>query len=231
MYFPAFYCTKELVMRKNPDLSRCLADYRVNMREDLLALWKIWVPATLINFAFMPMHLRIPFTAGVSLLWTAILSAMRGGDIVHGEEMAGGAVTGATLTMLEEGLDNILFTSPVELDRNMRHVMISASGLDKPGWVALLSRAVADAGGSVTHSRMVRLGSEFIILMHVSVKPAEHVRLLKEIKTNPQLKGLTVDCNSISRRKTGTYKDAVMGVRVRCVGADKYVYVVRLLFI
>ena len=46
MYFPAFYCTKELVMSDKPDLKRVLADYRKNMKEDLLALWKIWVPGT-----------------------------------------------------------------------------------------------------------------------------------------------------------------------------------------
>ena len=207
-------------MHDKPDIVRCLTDYRKNMWEDLQALWKIWVPATMINFAFMPMYARIPFVACVSLLWTAILSAMRGGDIAHGEEMAGGAVTGATLTMMEEGLD-VLFTSPIELDRHKSHIMITASGQDKPGWVAQLSRAVSDAGGNVTHSRMVRLGSEFIILMHVSVEPSEHRNLLKKVKRDPHLRPLNVQCNTISRRKTGTYQEAVMGVRVRCVGADK----------
>lgn len=168
----------------------------------------------------MPMYARIPFVACVSLLWTCILSAMRGGDIAHGEEIAGGAVTGATLTMMEEGLD-VLFTSPIELDRHKSHVMITASGRDKPGWVALLSRAVSDAGGNVTHSRMVRLGSEFIILMHVSVDPSEHRSLLKQVQRDPHLRPLNIRCNTISRRKTGTYQEAVMGVRVRCVGADK----------
>jgi hypothetical protein len=28
-------------------------EYRKNMQEDLAALWKVWVPATLLNFAFM----------------------------------------------------------------------------------------------------------------------------------------------------------------------------------
>lgn len=220
MYFPAFYCTKELVMYDNPDVSRCLADYRINMKEDLAALWKIWVPATMFNFAFMPMYARIPFVACVSLLWTMILSAMRGGDVAHGEDIAGGAVTGATLTMMEESV-HVLFTSPVELDRDMQHLMLTAAGHDKKGWVAMVSRAVADAGGNVTHSRMVRLGSEFIILMHVSVDPAKYQALVSQIKKDPHLKPLNIQCNSISRRMTGTYQAAVMGVHLRCVGADK----------
>ena len=207
-------------MHEKPDVSRCLADYRINMKEDLSALWKIWVPATVVNFAFMPLYGRIPFVACVSLLWTCILSTMRGGDVTHGEDMAGGAVTGATLTMLEESV-NVLFTSPVDLDRNKHHLMLTASGHDKQGWVAMVSRAVADAGGNITHSRMVRLGSEFIVLMHVSVKPEEVKQLISKVKRDPHLKPLNVQFNSISRRKTGTYQEAVMGVHLRCVGADK----------
>lgn len=72
MYFPAFYCTRELVMSEQPNFAKVIDEYKQNMKEDLLALWKIWVPATAVNFAFMPMHLRIPFVAGVSLLWTCV---------------------------------------------------------------------------------------------------------------------------------------------------------------
>ena len=220
MYFPAFYCTRELVMHEKPDLNRCLKEYRMNMKEDLHALWKIWVPATLINFAFMPMYARIPFVAGVSLLWSAVLSAMRGGDVAHGEEMAGGAVTGATLHMMEEVLD-VLFTSPIELDRTKQHVVITASGHDKSGWVALVSRAIAEAGGSITYSRMVRMGAEFIVLMHVAVAPEEHQKLLKHLRKNPRLDGLHVSCKSVQRRFTGTFDRPVMGIQVRCVGVDR----------
>ena len=140
--------------------------------------------------------------------------------MTHGQDMAGGAVTGATLTMLEESFD-VLFTSPVELDPNMKHLMITAAGHDKPGWVAQLSRAVSNAGGNVTHSRMVRLGEEFIILMHVSVMPDKFRSLVSQIKSNKDLKPLNIQCNPISRRKTGTYEAAVMGVHLRCVGSDK----------
>lgn len=225
MYFPAFYCTKELVMQKNPDFSRCLADYRRNMSEDLQALWKIWVPATLVNFAFMPMYARIPFTAGVSLLWTCILSTMRGGDVEHADDMIGGAVTSATLHMVEEdllyGSQNYLFTEPVNLETGKNHVVLTASGRDRPGWVALLSRAVTDAGGSVTESRMVRLGDEFIILMHVAVPPEQQRSMLQALRKKDSLKALNVKSTSIARRKTGSYQAPLSGVRIRCVGADQ----------
>lgn len=32
----------------------------------------------LVNFAFVPMHFRIPYVAGVSFGWTVILSVMQG---------------------------------------------------------------------------------------------------------------------------------------------------------
>ena len=220
MYFPAFYCTRELVMQREPDIGRCLAEYRTNMREDMLALWKVWVPATFVNFAFMPMYARIPFVASVSLLWTCILSSMRGGDVGHAEEMAGGAVTGATLFMMEEGLHQTeLFTEPVGLESGKCHVVLTASGKDKPGWVALLARTVANAGGSVTESKMVRLGTEFVVLIHVAVDPESRRSLLKAVQQSPELKPLKIQATSISRRNTGLY--ARTGIRIRCVGADQ----------
>jgi len=222
MYFPAFYCTRELVMNGDKaDFVGAIENYRKNMDEDLRALWKVWVPATVINFAFMPMYARIPFAAGVSLLWTCILSAMRGGDVAHGEDIVGGAVTGATLTFVTEGLGTI-FTHPArELDRDLSHFVVTASGPDKIGLVAKLSRAVADDGGNVTHSKMVRLGREFIIQMHVSCKPEDRWALQKSLRRNKDLKPLNVQCNTIERRNTGTYQAPVMGVSVRCTGADK----------
>jgi hypothetical protein len=50
LYFPVFYATREFVMAEKPDLSRCLLTYKENMKEDLTALWKVWVPSTMVNF-------------------------------------------------------------------------------------------------------------------------------------------------------------------------------------
>lgn len=158
MYFPAFYCTKELVMSDKPDFGKVLSEYVDHMEEDLKALWKIWVPATLVNFAFMPMHLRIPCVAATSLVWTCILSAMRGGDVVHSDDMVGGAVTGASYLLLKEGLDENFNMSPVEMDEHLAHYNISAVGKNRQGLVAMLSKHIEEHGGNVTHSKMVRLG-------------------------------------------------------------------------
>jgi predicted amino acid-binding ACT domain protein len=222
MYFPAFYITKDLVMSDSFDIGKSLSNCRANLKEDLIALWKIWVPAMIINFSFMPMYARIPFVAGVSLLWTCILSSMRGGDVVHGEEMAGGAVTGATLTMMQEGFVGFFHTS-VDLDKDMSHLVLTASGPDKPGWVAMLAASVAKEHGNVTHSKMVRLGNEFIILMHVATPPGQTQSLIKSLQKNPDLKPLNIRCTGLTRRATGEYSKAVHGLRIHCIGEDRYV--------
>jgi len=222
MYFPAFYVTKELVMAPSgtPDIGRVLAEYRVNMMEDLQALWKIWVPATMFNFAFMPMHLRIPFVAGVSLLWTMVLSAMRGGDVAHSEDLAGGNVTGRSFELVMEGLDAFNQT-PVELDTNMDHISLSAAGSDRPGLVAMLSRHVADFEGNVTHSKMVRLGDEFIVQMHVALPKETSKNFLASLQRKNTLKrDLDVQAKSLTQRVCPN-KKAVLGMKIHCVGIDR----------
>jgi predicted amino acid-binding ACT domain protein len=222
MYFPAFYCTREIVMADKPDIRRVLEGYRQNFKEDMLALWKIWVPATIFNFAFMPMHLRIPFVAGVSLLWTGILSAMRGGDVVHGEDLVGGAVTGASYHLLQEGLDTFN-TCPVELDKHMVHAHISATGKNRPGLVALLAKHVADQGGNLTHSKMIRLGEEFVIQMHVAVPPEKSKSFFKSLKQKEVTKELSITATRLNKRSTLEKQDAVLGMKLHCVGKDRYV--------
>ena len=224
MYFPAFYCTRELVVHSDkPDLMKCLREYRNNIKEDLLALWTIWVPATLFNFAFMPMWARIPTVATTSLVWSVILSTMRGGDVGMGAEVAGGAVTGATLHMIEEGLGT-LFTRPAQLEVNKSHLIITAGGLDKPGWVAEVSRAIANAGGSITHSRMVRLGADFIITLHAAVPPEREKAFIEDMQSNEELEPLQLQFGTLRRRDTMEENVAEIGLRVRTVGADRYVW-------
>mmetsp|Transcript_13690 Transcript_13690/g.19576 ORF Transcript_13690/g.19576 Transcript_13690/m.19576 type:complete len:420 (+) Transcript_13690:67-1326(+) len=219
-YFPAFYATKEIVISDKPNFTNALAQYRENMMEDLQALWKIWIPATLFNFAFMPMWARIPCVAATSLLWTCILSAMRGGDVIHSEDMAGGSVRGASFTLMKEGLGE-LFASPVDLDPNMCHICVSAAGPDRVGWVSTVARAVADKGGNVSHSKMVRLGNDFIILMHVSVPPEKLSELNASLNKDEKLQPLNIRTSSLRRRDTNKYEKASMGLRVHCVGEDR----------
>lgn len=220
MYFPVFYGTRELVMSDKPDLMKCMRTYRENMSEDLAALWKIWVPSTFLNFAFMPMWARIPWVAGTSLLWTCILSAMRGGDVSHKDDIEAPIPTGSSLTLFKEGLDEI-FASPVDLDRSLSHICISGAGPDRIGHVAKMARTVADAGGNVTHSKMIRLGQEFTTLMHVGIDPERRGELMDKLQNNEDLKLLNIRASSLTRRQTGSYNRTCVGLKIHVVGPDR----------
>ena len=45
----------------------------------------------------------------------------------------GGAVTGATMQIFNEGLQD-LFACPIEMDPTLSHLCVSASGQDRVGW-------------------------------------------------------------------------------------------------
>ena len=55
-----------------------LQRYKLNMQQDMVACWKLWVPMQCLNFSIVPVHLRVPFAASVSFAWSCILSALRG---------------------------------------------------------------------------------------------------------------------------------------------------------
>ncbi|PWN51064.1 hypothetical protein IE53DRAFT_314564, partial [Violaceomyces palustris] len=42
----------------------------------LLANWKIWPAIQLINFRYMPLKYRVPFTSSCGVLWTLYLSLL-----------------------------------------------------------------------------------------------------------------------------------------------------------
>ena len=55
-----------------------LKRYRTNVVSDMTNCWKLWVPAQLINFSVVPVHLLVVFAASVSFVWSCVLSARRG---------------------------------------------------------------------------------------------------------------------------------------------------------
>jgi hypothetical protein len=80
LYFPTFYALKAAVEQR-PLLDgkdSALERYKAEIFQSCKALWCVWVPAQIINFTFVPRHLRIPFVAATSFGWTIILSVMQG---------------------------------------------------------------------------------------------------------------------------------------------------------
>ena len=179
LYFPFFYTLKELVnggpidggikkcaaqfsrnsdaiLRNCSDAVSILRRYMTNYKEDLVALWKLWVPSTFLNFALMPMWARIPWVATTSLLWTCILSAMRGseGTFEAHEELAEDI-------MLNPGraLTRALSNMESDYDRTQAHIVINAAGPDRVGYVHALASAMTSTGGNLIESKMMRLGA------------------------------------------------------------------------
>mmetsp|Transcript_30328 Transcript_30328/g.66513 ORF Transcript_30328/g.66513 Transcript_30328/m.66513 type:complete len:419 (-) Transcript_30328:464-1720(-) len=169
MYFPAFYSLKEVVNGGTPQMG--IEKYRKNCTEDLLALWKLWVPSMIINFTFMPMYGRIPWVATTSLLWTCILSYMRGGAETF-ETNPGIAedYSGNQGRMLQRAMS----LQPANdkhsyYDASKTHLLLNVTGHDRVGYVSQLTEAVSSRGGDVLDARMYKLGGQFIVNMLVAM--------------------------------------------------------------
>ena len=189
VYFPAFYTLREFMTADDPSVGNALGTYRKNMWEDLPALWKIWLPSTIINFAFMPMWARIPWVATTSLLWTIVLSAMRGagdkeemalyepqelgiqkgekGDHTNSKEknVVVGHVSGQTMATLARSLRSLRGAPP--LDATKDYLMVTVVSGDRVGLLAQLANVIFSAGGNVTTSKMVRFGDTFVAVVLV----------------------------------------------------------------
>jgi hypothetical protein len=63
MYFPTFYTVKSLVERQPHPLEHAYNKWRNEIWDSCKALWTLWVPAQVINFAFVPRYMRVPFGA------------------------------------------------------------------------------------------------------------------------------------------------------------------------
>ena len=61
MYFPAFYTVKSLVERQPHPLQHAYDKWRNEIWDSCKALWCLWVPGQLLNFAVVPRYLRVPF--------------------------------------------------------------------------------------------------------------------------------------------------------------------------
>jgi len=151
---------------------RAVKQYAGNMQEDLLALWKIWVPSMLLNFSLMPMWGRIPWVASTSLIWTCILSTMRGGSDVPAKD-AFGHVDSQTLELITR---SIIGPAP-KLNSTKSHLLVSVAGPDRPGIIRELASRLYKHDASISHSKMMTLGAEFSIVMHVECTPDKHAEV------------------------------------------------------
>ena len=64
----------------------------------------------------------------------------------------------------------------------MNSLIISAVGSDRPGIVSEISGIITSHGGNIEKSRMTRLGSDFTIIMLVTVDPKWEESLVVDLK-------------------------------------------------
>lgn len=77
------------------------------------------------------------------------------------------------------------------------HLLVTATGEDRPGIVASLAEAIVENGGNLEESRMALLGGEFAAIILVTV-PADRLSPLRAA-----LNGLNSEKLSIAVRETG----------------------------
>ena len=77
----------------------------------------------------------------------------------------------------------------------MKNIIISAIGSDRPGIVSELSGVITSHGGNVEESRMSRLGSDFAIIMLVTVSTDWEESLEVALKSITELTIITKPTN------------------------------------
>lgn len=63
IYFPAFFLTRALVEQRPHPIDHAWHKWQNEVWTSLKALWTLWVPGQIINFALVPRYLRVPFGA------------------------------------------------------------------------------------------------------------------------------------------------------------------------
>eukprot|EP00468_Gymnochlora_sp_CCMP2014_P013262 CAMPEP_0167758878 /NCGR_PEP_ID=MMETSP0110_2-20121227/10715_1 /TAXON_ID=629695 /ORGANISM="Gymnochlora sp., Strain CCMP2014" /LENGTH=398 /DNA_ID=CAMNT_0007645207 /DNA_START=144 /DNA_END=1340 /DNA_ORIENTATION=- len=175
LYFPTFYMMKELVMGGKPN--DAVKKYKANYKEDILSLWKIWVPATIVNFTFMPMWGRIPFVATVSLFWTCLLSYMRGSDPIDIPEQK---VNADTWGNQGRALSMALNQQKAQLSPDRSYIVITSAGDSKLA-LTQLCKEVASSGGNVIRSTAMCLSGQIIATLVIETQPEEMPELASKL--------------------------------------------------
>ena len=86
-YFPIFYIFKGFVYEKSVSIKvikqQLYQYFVINFKEDMIDLYKVWLPTIAFMFAAIPIQYRVPWISTIGILWAVILSLKRGeADII-----------------------------------------------------------------------------------------------------------------------------------------------------
>lgn len=86
IYYPVFYTFKEAINSRTKEGSTLMSTvegglqkYKKNCVQDNLYMWSLWIPGDLLVYA-VPIWMRLPLNHAISLVWTMILSNLRGSE-------------------------------------------------------------------------------------------------------------------------------------------------------
>ena len=83
IYFPTFFLVKSVVEQQKDPVVYAFHKWQRDIWGSCKALWTIWVPAQLLNFALVPRYMRVPFgTMPLARLMTPGTAASH--DIANG---------------------------------------------------------------------------------------------------------------------------------------------------
>lgn len=81
-YFPIFYIFKGFVYERSISIDiikQQLHQYfMINFKEDMIDLYKIWLPTIFLMFYVIPMQYRVPWISTIGIVWAILLSLKRG---------------------------------------------------------------------------------------------------------------------------------------------------------
>ena len=87
----------------------------------------------------------------------------------------------------------------------MKHLIIKGIGPDKPGMVAMISGMVTSNNGNIEESRMIRLGSEFSIIMMVAISEDSVSSLSSDLESIDGIKFYLTQTNKLPNLDAPTH--------------------------
>ena len=93
----------------------------------------------------------------------------------------------------------------------MKHLIIKGIGPDRPGIVSDISKFVTSSNGNIEESRMIRLGSEFSIIMLISIPDDSQDNLLAQLESIEGIKFYLTPTRKLSSYEYPNYIISISG--------------------
>jgi len=87
----------------------------------------------------------------------------------------------------------------------MKHLIIKGIGPDRPGIVSSISEIVTSNNGNIEESRMIRVGTEFAIIMMISISEDSKIKLSEQLNTIEGIKFYLTDTQKLPSHVSPTH--------------------------